>query len=131
METELKRAIYQEKLKYNRKWKICLELMVPRKLGHIYKQLLKFKKARTSFELENKTEFSNELNTFYTRYDTQDFRKEQNYLTAILCVKQDSEIIFNKDVDKALKKIKARKAYGSNNICGILLKSYQKQLVPI
>ena len=93
--------------------------------------IAEIKKARTSFEPENKSEFSNELNSFYARYDNQNFRKEQEDLIAILRARQDPEITFNKDVDKALRKIKARKACGPDNICGILLKSCRKQLVPI
>ena len=94
--------------------------------------MLKSKKKSISFEPENKTEFSYELNSFYARFVTQDFSKEQNELNVTLHAKQDPKIIISlKDVDKALSNIKARKAYGPDNICGMLLKSCRKQLAPI
>ena len=47
-----------------------------------------------------------------------------NELNVTLSAKQDPEIIISlDDVDKALSKIKARKASGPDNICGMLLKS--------
>ena len=49
-----------------------------------------------------------------------------------LRAKQDPKIIISlEDVDKVLSKIKARKACGPDNICGMLLKSCCKQLALI
>ena len=96
--------------------------------------IAEIKKKSTSFEPENKNEFSNKLNSFYARFDTQDFdfSKEQKELKVTLRAKQDPEnIISLEDVDKVLSKIKARKACGPANICGMLLKSCRKQLAPI
>ena len=90
------------------------------------------KKKSTSFEPENKNEYFNELNSFYARFDTQDFSKEQNELNVTLRAKQDPEIIITLEyVDKALSKIKERKACGRDNICAMFLKSCRKQLASI
>ena len=96
------------------------------------KTIAEIKTRSTSFELENKNEFSNEMNSFYARFDTKDFSKEQNQLNVILHAKKDPEIIISlEDVDKVLSEIKVRKACGPDNICGMLLKYCHKQLVPI
>ena len=88
------------------------------------KATAEIKNKSASFQPENKNYLSNELNSFYARFDTQDFSKEQNELNVTLRAKQDPEIIISlEDVDKALSKIKARKACGCDNICGMLLKS--------
>ena len=126
VQTELKRAIYQAKLKYKEK----MENMFRTKW---YQASLvistnncsnKLKKARTSFEPENKSEFFNEFNSFYARYDNQDFRKRTKWFNCYPPCQQDPEITFNEeDVDKALIKIKARKTCGPDNICGILPKT--------
>ena len=69
---------------------------------------------------------------FYARFDTQDFSKEQNELNATLRAKQDPEIIISlEDVDKALSKIKVRKASGPDKICGLLLNLVVNSLAPI
>ena len=131
VQTEIKSAIYQAKLKYKQKMENMFNSNDTRQAWSYLKTIAEIKKKSTSYEPENKTEFSNELNSFYARFDTLDFGKEQNELNVTLRAKEDPEVISLEDVDKVLSKIKARKACGPDNICGMLLKSCLKQLAPI
>ena len=102
VQTEIKSAIYQAKLKYKQKMENMFNSNDTRQAWSYLNTIAEIKKKSTSFEPENKTEFSNELNSFYARFDTQDFSKEQNELNVTLRAKQDPEIIISlEDVDKS------------------------------
>ena len=76
--------------------------------------------------------FANELNEFYSRFDTHDFTDECDKLLEQLHTQNDksSEITVS-DVNKALSKINARKTSGPDNVSVKVLKECRLQLAPI
>ncbi len=96
------------------------------------KTISDFKKKSNSFEPDNKEEFPNELNDFYSRFDIHNFNNELNELVDLLKERNDPEIkVTSEDVKNVLKRINIRKATGPDNICGRVLKLCSEQLKSI
>ena len=94
------------------------------------KEITGYKKKSCLPEVENDQTFSEELNSFYARFDTQDFKNECDELLKTL--DKDNRIIFDeKEVCTALNKIDTKKASGPDKICGKVIKSCSRQLCTI
>ena len=84
-----------------------------REAGQGLKALTGFTTKFVLPEVENDKDFANELNTFYARFDDQNFENECNILMNLLQEMRDKRDVFSeKEVHTALGKIKTRKATG-------------------
>ena len=80
---------------------------------------------------DKQKERSDELNDFYCRFDSQDFRTELAQIRSELQEKMVDDVDFEmeaKIVEGIFLKLNTRKAIGPDNICGRLLKSCASQL---
>ena len=127
----LKKAIVSKKKIYKQKIEDQLKSNDSRKAWDGLKTITGYKKESNLPNVENNETFANELNDFYSRFDTHDFSKECDILLKQLHVKNDqSPLISIPDVNSALSKIKTRKAPGPDRVSGKVLKECRLQLAP-
>ncbi len=81
--------------------------------------------------VKNVTDFCNDLNEFYARFDNQDFSAERSHLRDFNRAMNDSRIVISvHDVHKALHSIRTGKAAGPDKINGNVLKLCKDPLAP-
>ena len=93
------------------------------------KKLCGYSKKSSAMVVDDDWTFSNDLNEFYARFDTENFCMEQNELIQVLKNVKDKSICINEsDVEKWLSRINVKKATGPDSLCGKVLKCCRKQL---
>ena len=128
---QLKKAIESKKKIYKEKIEDQLKSNDSRKAWDGLKTITGYKKKSNLPSVENNETFANELNEFYSRFDTHDFSDECDKLLQQLHVQNDeSPKVTVSDVNNALSKIKIRKAPGPDRVSGKVLKECRLQLAP-
>ena len=104
---QLKKAIESKKKIYKEKIEDQLKSNDSRKAWDGLKTITGYKKKSNLPSVENNETFANELNEFYSRFDTHDFSDECDKLLQQLHVQNDeSPKVTVPDVNNALSKIK-------------------------
>ena len=91
-----------------------------------------YKKKRGEINADNEEEFSNELNKFYTRFDSHDYSKEQNSEIENNLQKIDDPIqVKERDVENLFKKLNHKSASGPDNVASKTLKLCSDSLAKV
>ena len=127
--SELKKAIFKCKLEYKDKMEKMFDTNDTGLAWSNLKKLCGYSKKSSAMVVDDDWTFSNDLNEFYARFDTENFCMEQNELIQVLKNVKDKSICINEsDVEKWLSRINVKKATGPDSLCGKVLKCCRKQL---
>ena len=94
------------------------------------KSVIGIKKKKQDVNVIDCAGFANEQNTFYSRFDNQDFSEEIEEMYSSL-PESVGLIITNDDVLRTFKQLNVRKSCGPDNLPGIVLKECGEQLCSI
>ncbi len=130
--TRLKSAIEECKRNYKNKIESLFKDQNTKSAWNGLKCITGYNKKCSLPEVENDYDFAEELNTFYARFDNQDFSKECEELVNQLLLQHDDDIIFTpKEVVAAFSKINPSKSHGPDQLGGKILKECKHQLSSI
>ena len=91
-----------------------------------------YKPAKKTISTDDPGTLANELNSFYARFDNQDFHKEQaEMLNALSQVEGNTLVISEDEVRNSFQNLNIRSACGPDNISGLVLKKCSSSLSPV
>lgn len=128
IEKAVRREIQKCKLEYKDKVEKALQLGNIRKAWTGIRTMIGCEKSRTSILTPDDASFSEELNTFYARFDCHDHSSELDTVVQSMPAAESSITITEEEVCSTFARINPRKAAGPDRICGTVLKTCAAQL---
>ena len=119
------------KLRYRDKLKELFAAKDTRKAWQGLQKASGYHKDKPKINVPNVSEFVDELNTFYCRFDMEDFHLEKQRLQDQLSHCETSFTVKEDEVRDIFKKLKGRKSSGPDGIAPRLLKTCADELSPI
>ena len=124
-QAELKACVRKCKEDYKNKIQAQFKQNNTKQAMHSVKSIIGCNKSKKRCSASNSTEFATDLNTFYCRFDCNDFEVEMN--CANLLPEHTFEILRD-DVASVFKNVKVNKAAGPDKITGKVIKTCHVQL---